>query len=243
VSFGSVPGERVGASDRTGRRSEIVDILAAQQPVAARGGAEASAEGGGDVVLSVPLESSTEAEDGTKPIVQEDVDVSDEGVGFNFKEGSVLQFPNAGNANGDAGSISFEISPNWAGYEESSNSFVQIRDPNSWANTLKLGKNGRYLRFILTDSGGVETDISVPIDSWQPGERQNIAVTWGEAETAMYVNGKRVGWNTYPNQLVFRDNTPMYLGADLPGGASSANATIQNFKVYGRRLTQDEISR
>jgi hypothetical protein len=237
VSFGSVPGNHRGTGgERTGRRDEIVDLLAAQKPGARPGedGTQTSGEVG-DVVLSVPLDRTTEAEDGTKPIVEENVDVSEEGVGVSFKEGSVVQFPNAGNANGDAGSISFDIAPNWAGSEESSNSFVQIRDPDAWANTLKLGKNGRYLRFILVDSAGVEIDISHAIDSWQPGERQNITVTWGEAETAMYVNGRRVGWNTYANPIVFRNNTPMYLGA------SSANATIQNFKVYGRRLPPEEI--
>ena len=120
---------------------------------------------------------------------------------------------------------------------------MQIRTPHGWDNRMQLVKNGRYLRFIFTDNTSREADISVPIDHWEPGQAHTVTATWGEGKTHLYIDGQRVGQNTYSGQFQIPPNTPMYVGSDVPGGTyAGASATIQNFKVYGRALNDEEVA-
>jgi hypothetical protein len=228
-----------GVPEKAGveRRShDIVEFLSAQEPTRPEPLADPAATEE-DVVLEVNT-----AEDSDKAIESQNVEPTDDGVGIDLGEDAVLAFPNAGNAKGDAGSIALEIDPKWVGSDATDNSFVQIRTPNGWDNRMQLVKNGRYLRFILTDNTSREADISVPIDHWEPGRPHTVTATWGEGKTQLYIDGQRVGQNTYSGQFQIPPNTPMYVGSDLPGGTyAGAGATIQNFKVYGRRLSDEEI--
>lgn len=230
-----------GAPDRQGqvqkRSRDIVEFLSEQPPTLPDYAADPGADPDNDVVLEVST-----AEDSDKAIDLRNVEEARDGVGLELKEDSVLAFPNAGNAKGDAGSISFDLDPEWVGADQTDNSFVQIRTPHGWDNRMQLVKNGRYLRFILTDNTSREADISLPIDQWEPGKPHTVTATWGEGRTQLYVDGRRVGQNTYEGRFEIPPNTPMYVGSDLPGGSyAGASATIQNFKVYGRALAEDEV--
>jgi hypothetical protein len=161
-----------------------------------------------------------------------------------FTSDAQLTFPAGGHVNGDAGTISFEIQPNWAGADDSNNSMVQIRDEHVWENTLELVKNVNTLRFIIIDEGGVERNVNVFIDDWQPGEAHRVDATWGEALMTLYVDGNVVGQSTLQNGLTFHDTTPIHIGSDFLGTSySGAGATIRDFQLYGRALTTDEITR
>ncbi len=241
---------KAGGSGKVERREQLVDFLAenAGGAKAEKDGetadGEAKPEGEDDVMLSVPLDSAsgTLAEDSTAPVVEEDIKFADDGVGVKFDANSTLAFPDAGNVRGDAGSFTFDIEPEWNGGDEGDHSLVNIRTPNQPDNLLRLFKNGRYLRFIFADESGQERDISVPIDSWNAGERRTITATWGDALTSLYINDELVGTNTYEGQLQIRPGTPLYLGSDVPQApATGANATISNFFVFGRALGRDEI--
>jgi len=169
------------------------------------------------------------------------VDTKDEGVGINFTPDAVVAFPDAGNVNGDAGSISFDVEPQWAGSEDQNNAFVQLQQENQWANRLQVVRNGRFLRFIMTDSGGAERDISMLVDSWQPNDQHRVAATWGDQQMFLYVDGRLVGQASMPNPMQIPPGTPLLLGSKS-GNYSGANATINNFKVYGRALGADEVN-
>ncbi len=250
AKIADVPGH--AGSGKVERREQLVDFLAenageakkAKDSDAADG--TAPAEGEDDVMLSVPLDSAsgTLAEDSTAPVVEEDLKFAEDGVGVKFDANSTLAFPDAGNVRGDAGSFTFDIEPEWNGGDEGDHSLVNIRTPNQPDNLLRLFKNGRYLRFIFADESGQERDISVPIDSWNAGERRTITATWGDALTSLYINDELVGTNTYEGQLQIRPGTPLYLGSDVPQApATGANATISNFFVFGRALGRDEIGK
>ncbi len=220
------------------QHDELVDFLGSQPPTRNQVlGGDTSANPGEDVVLEV-----NSVQDSQQAIDAQNVNEAQDGVGLDLSSDSVLAFPNAGNANGDAGSISFDIDPQWTGSDQTDNSLVQVRTPNGWDNRMQLVKNGRYLRFILTDNTGRESDISVPIDQWAPGQPHTVTSTWGEGKTTLYIDGQQVGQNTYKGSFLIPPNTPMYVGSDLPGGSyAGADATIQNFKVYGRALAPGEV--
>jgi hypothetical protein len=186
------------------------------------------------LVLSLPLQNSTVPEKGdTAPVVEQGV-TFESGAGAKFSTNSQFVIPDGGNINGDAGTIAFTIEPDWAGGEQTDASMIQLRTENVWDNRLQIFKNGRYLRFILTDNTGSEREASTAIDNWQPGQQYQIAATWGDAQNALYVNGQMVAQNTYAGQLQVAPGTPLYIGSDYPGSAPGAKAQISNLKIYNK---------
>lgn len=208
------------------RRSDVVEYLASQPSSAGRSRDSAADAPEGDVALELKRPEDADAAGVKKDV--EAPDASDEGL--TFTEASVLAFPDGGNVSGDAGTISFEIEPNWHGNDETNNSLVTLRSEHDWSNRLELVKNGRYLRFILSDATGREADISVPIDAWTPGEAHDVEATWGAQKTALFIDGVKVGENTY--ERFDRPNAPLYIGSDHRGSSySGLNGTFRNFKV------------
>ena len=134
-----------------------------------------------------------------------------------------------------------EFTNNWGGADESNNTLAQIRVENEWSNRLELVKNGKYLRFILTDSTGAERDISYMIDSWTSGERHQVTPTWGDGAMELYVDGHLVGRNTYSGDLQIRPGTPMHLGSAF-ANYKGIDGVIHKTVVYGRARTADEIA-
>lgn len=191
-----------------------------------------------DVLLEVKNKDDIDR----KAEVLEDVEASDDGEWFEVGEDAMLTFPDLGNANPNSGTISLDIVPNWNGSDLTDNSLLQIREPHKWENRMQLVKNGQFLRFIVTDNTGHEADISFKIPDWVEGDAHRVQATWDNGVTTLYVDGKRVGSNTYPGQLQFKPNTPMHLGSDLASGGSygGADARIGNFSVLGVAKTPDE---
>lgn len=221
-------------------RSDLVELLAAQ-PLP-QTSVDPAGEEGEDVVLAVEKPEDIEQ-------AQRVEDVEHDGVAIDLEEDSVFAFPNAGNARGDAGAITFEVEPRWAGGDETNNAFVRIQDGARFENRLELVKNGRYLRFIFTPANGREADISVPIDAWEPGEPHTITASWGPidpenpergGQTTLYIDGRPVGSNRYEGELLIAPSTPMYVGS-ATGNYKGANARISGFRVYGRTLAPDEV--
>jgi hypothetical protein len=180
----------------------------------------------------VALEVRT-AEDSAQALSKEAVfEPDDGGEGLKFTDQSQLTFAQAGGASGEAGTITFDVEPDWAGSDATDNSLVQIRAENQWENRLQLVKNGRYLRFILSDSLGREADISVPIDEWVPGESHSVTASWGDGRTSLFLDGRLAGSNTYDGQFDISPDTPLYLGSDFrTSDYVGAKATIRGFTV------------
>lgn len=235
---GGAAGGGSGVFDRTGsrqlegggapHRSDVVEHLASQPSSASGRAADNDDDEGenGDVALQLKRPEDTEGAGVKKDV--EAPDQSDEGL--TFTEGSQLAFPDGGNLNGEAGTISFEIEPNWNGNDETNNSLVTLRSEHGWSNRIELVKNGRYLRFILADNVGREADISVPIDSWVPGEAHDVKATWANGRTELYIDDVKVGENSYTEFI--RPDAPLYIGSDHRGSSySGLNGTVRNFKA------------
>ena len=223
VVNGSGTGPDVPSSQEQ-RRADVRDMLS--QPSAQ----DDSATDPGNQEVALEVRSTDETEQASR---SEEIDDPEDGNGIKFTDGSQLTFAQAGGATGEAGTISFEVEPDWHGGDATDNSFVQIRDENEWANRLQLVKNGRFLRFILADSTGREADISVPIDEWSPGEPHSVSASWGNGQTSLYIDGRLAGSNSYSGDFNISPTTPLHLGSDYRSSDyGGANATIRDFTLY-----------
>jgi hypothetical protein len=220
-------------------------------PRGARGGshpsgADAATAAGHDappaaaVLLSIPLQGSVEPVQGAAPATTEGVVVVGDTV--EFTGAAQYTLPAGGHVNGAAGSIVFDVEPNWSGGEESNHSLLQIRDADQWANSLQIVKNLDMLRFIMVDAHGDQSDVSVNIDAWQADQPHRIAATWGDTVMTLYVDGQPVGQAPIAAGPAFKATTPIHVGSDFPGSQfASASARISNLTIYGRPLGAAEL--
>lgn len=181
---------------------------------------------GEDVALKVEKTDDIGKQGGQDQNVQE----SDNGDGIKISDRGKIEFPNY--ANGDAGTISFKIQPEWAGADQTDNALLEIRGEHEWSNRMELVKNGEFLRFILTDNTGREADISVRITDWQAGNTYNVKASWGDGKTSLFLDDRLAGTNQYTGSVQFPEHTPMYVGGDHPGSNyAGANATLRDFTI------------
>ena len=193
-------------------------------------------------VLSISFDNPLPEKGDTAPIAEQDVTF--DGKGATFSADSQYAIPDAGNlGTAESGTISFCLQPQWsmADVGATDASFVNLRTPNAFANRLQIEKNGQYLRFVMSDSAGIESGSSMVISSWQRGESHLVTATWGQALTSMYVDGQLVSSQTYQGEFQIPAGTPMYIGSDYAGGMAGAQSSLSNFQVYNRPLAQDEV--
>jgi len=196
---------------------------------------------GAEVLLSIPFDGSVDPKVGGGPISAEGL-VSDNGA-VEFPPDAQLSFPAGHNVRGNAGSIAFDITPEWAGADPSDNSMVQIRRDNVWENTLGIEKNLDSLRFIIIDSVGVERNVNIPIDDWPAGEERQLTATWNRSTMALYVDGQLVGQNTLDHPFDVTPTTPIHIGSDFEGSSfAGAGGAIRDFTIYGRALNAQEVA-
>lgn len=199
------------------------------------------------LVLSLPFNASTTADKGdTAPLVEQGV--SCESGGCKFSTDSQFAIPDAGNLNGEQGSVSFCLQPDWNGSDPGDASLVQLRTPNLWENRMQIFKNGIYMRLLLTPNTGLEAGGSSNITNWQAGQQHPIAATWGpdpntgQNMVSFYVDGQLVSSQPYDGQFDVPSDTPLYIGSDLPQGGPGAGGTLSNFQGYNQPLNPQTIA-
>lgn len=198
--------------------------------------------------LSLPFDNSTLPDKGdTAPVVEKGVTLTNDG-GATFSADSQFVIPDAAKLVGDsAATFSFWVSPQWSGDDEGNASLVQMRADNMWEDRLSIGRNGKYLRFLVADNTGVETDTSTTIENWQPGDRYHVTATIGPSpsggqQTSLYINGNLVAQRTLDGKLEVPQGTGLYIGSDHPGSGPGAQATIGDVLVYPRVLRPEEVA-
>lgn len=205
------------------RRADVVEYLASRPAAGRHGESEESTDG-------IALEVSR-LEDTEPAVVRKGINDDSDDEGLIFTKDTVLAFPEGGSASLETGRIKGSITPNWSGTDEGNNSIFTWRAPHEWSNRIELVRNGRYLRFILADNLGREADISVPIDSWIPGESHDFEATWEDQKIRLYIDGVIAGENTYHE---FRPpSANMYVGSDHPGSSYSGFDGTLKIKVTG----------
>jgi hypothetical protein len=253
--FGSGEAERGGdtfAAGSTASAPAITNVKPAADTEAAKRGeelrgvqlAEAPTPGPDtpkqDPVLSISFDATTHPDQGeSAPIVVDGVTADAGGARF----GSAAQFalPDRGNASMMAGSINFWVQPEWAGDSAVKSAMVNLSTPNVWENRLHIFKDGAFLRFLICDSTGTETNVGTLITDWKPNDRHMITATWGDGVTTLYIDTRSIGAAEYNGELDIPPSTPLYIGSGQ-GNVGGAGAKISNFQIYNRRIGADEIA-
>lgn len=196
-------------------------------------------------VLNLFDKSGDQATKG-EPIVDQGVTYQS-GEGAHFASDAHFEIPNAGNLNGDAGTLAFCLRPEWSGGDGSDASFVQLRNHYVYENRIQITKNGSYLRFIFAPNTGLEHGAGVRIDNWQPGQTHAVATAWGkdpqtgDSFLGLYVDGRLAGQDTYDGTLEM-PNVPLMIGSDYPGEQPSARGTMSSFQGYNSNLPSGQIA-
>jgi hypothetical protein len=206
------------------QKNSLVEFLGSQP--ATQSDLASPEPGDGDVALKIDKPQDIDEQGGQAENVEEGQD----GDGIKITDGSAVEFPN--NVSPEAATFAFKIEPEWAGSDQTDNALVQLRGQNEWANRLELVKNGEFLRFILTPEGGKESDISVRITDWQPGQQHDIRASYGNGQTSLYIDGRLVGTNKYEGNFQPPQGIPLQIGGDWQGSSySRANSTFYNLTI------------
>ncbi|MCX8072052.1 MAG: LamG domain-containing protein [Candidatus Binatia bacterium] len=205
-------------------------------------GAVTGAQGEGllaEAALSLPFDDPQKGTGGLQPLAEKDVQFDE--FGAVFGPNALFIAPPPDSVNSNAGSVVFWLQPAWAGDSGSNNAYFIWRMPHAFENRVTIFKNGPFLRFLMADSLGMETDVSYGVARWRADEWHHIGATWGDYVATFYVDGRPVGSKEYAHDIIIPPGTPWYIGSDYPGGAQGANSRIRGFHVFPRVLLPEEI--
>lgn len=239
----------------TGRRqSDVVGQVAAPKPrdlpdlPRAAASADAAGEDAEEVQaglppgtrFAAPLNSTTEALDGTRPVVEKNTD-HDVDKGIYFPPDAQLAYPNRADVQGDAGTVALWVEPvDWTGDDASVQSLFRINDPSEGGYRFHLLKDSANLRFqFITENG--ESNLRVPIDWWPRGEGHHVAATWGDGMLRLYVDGAPLIEQPYRGTLNVAPTAPGWWGSIAEGGTPGAGAILKDTLVADRPLDEAEI--
>lgn len=148
--------------------------------------------------------------------------------------------PATSTAQGNAGTIAFDVVPTWSGDAPTNSSLVAIPNTAQSGEALLVAKSGSSLSFTFADASGQEQGISTSIDAWQPGETHQIMATWDQSVAKLYIDGVLVGQTDSSGGLAVQPGMPLLTGSDVPGDSKAE--TIGDFQVFSHPLSPDEIA-
>ncbi len=111
------------------------------------------------------------------------------------------------------------------------------------ANMFLTANSGSTIRFAITTGGGnaeqrINGTTTLPLNQWSL-----VTVTVGGSTGKLYVNGSLVGTNTAMTikPSAFGQSTRNYLGKSQYSSDPAFNGLIDDFNIYNRELTADEV--
>jgi len=166
------------------------------------------------------------------------------------------RYNTAGNFNAAAGTVAVWLRPNWKGNDGPGHYLFclygsnQVKD--SWMhNRWSVLAAGGKLNFGVYPAGaGMQTAVEAPVGDWQPGQWHHVAVTWenlnsgkADAQLCLYVDGKLAAQKGGLQIDVGPVSDTLDVGRDSDGSPDYGDADFDEFYLYGRALSADEIAK
>ena len=154
------------------------------------------------------------------------------------------------------GTVAFWLRPSWKGADETGRSLFclyggrEVKEPwqqNRWSIVAGSGR----LRYWICGAGAGQTvRLEAPIEAWQPGQWHHVAATWtnlnggsASAELCLYVDGRLVERRAGITIDVGPVSETFDVGRDSDASPDYADADFDEFYIYDRPLSGDEIRR
>jgi hypothetical protein len=165
------------------------------------------------------------------------------------------RFPSPGCFDAHSGTVGFWLCPAWPGNLTAERCLLSLYgDPkaehpwlrNRWGITL----SGGTLRFAIFDKSSEKPRLlAVSVGDWQAGQWHHVAVTWDhfgsgkkDASATLFVDGRVVG-RIHDEQIDIGDVGPIIdIGRDSDGSPDYADADYDEFYIYGRAFSDEEIA-
>jgi len=149
---------------------------------------------GGDAVFRVSFDTGVVTEQGVEPVANVGVRLTagHTGLAAEFVKGAVLTYPVANHLNGDRGTLSLWVRPNWDSINAFGDRFLWgVANPDGGGRTVLgfLGKDGLGTLYFGDD--GALMGLAAPVD-WRAGEWHPITVCWDVVAKcrALYIDGQ-----------------------------------------------------
>ncbi|MBS3098520.1 hypothetical protein J4209_07045, partial [Candidatus Woesearchaeota archaeon] len=152
----------------------------------------------------------------------------------------VLNYNATNNFNASNGSIEMWVKPLWNGSDSTNRGFFQIKNDTN-INDFKLAKynagGGNSLYLDMWSNGAAQTGIGYSVANWKSNEWHHIAATWETNNVILYIDGVNIGSDTSATMPTAIDIIKVGVYDDI----WTANATIDEFRIYNRTLTAAEV--
>lgn len=165
-------------------------------------------------------------------------DVAYDGADQVFDAQSRVAVGDIGAITAAAGTMSFWLKPEWESGNPDHANFVQLGEQG-----LRVVKDGKYLRFEYTNTGG-DNELGGTADTteWPSGDWRYVTATWQDGTLSLYVDGQQMYVNV-PGLPPPVENAPrLYIGSFPPAdGSLVPPAQLAQLIVLNRSLSNDEI--
>jgi rhamnogalacturonan endolyase len=161
---------------------------------------------------------------------------------------SRITYPSAGNLNIHAGTVMLWIKPDWPGNSDSYHHFFVEEGNGFHVDNFRFLKSPKGLYFEYYEYDASRHDIVADISDWKAGEWHHVAASWDNEKGALrlFVDG-RLGADDYTNKsdkFTREKLAPeFWIGAAQPGDGSTVRGVIDEFRIYPRALTAEEIQK
>jgi hypothetical protein len=153
-----------------------------------------------------------------------------------FDTAAQVEVTDAGAINGQAGTLSFWVQPEWQPNNGDAVSFVQLGE-----NGVQITKNGNQLRLGLGDGNGWQGAVGADIGDWKAGDWRQVTLTWADSGLSLYIDGQPQ-MNGAPLPPEFQKELRLFVGGSaFPDRPAVALAQLAYVNVLNRDASGDEV--
>ena len=189
--------------------------------------------------MALALSSATPSADQPVPVISQNIQLDPNLDATLFPPTASFALPDRGGIDPDQGTLAV-----WIRMKDVGPTGRAILDlsPGTWENHLNLAAGPGYARFLLTTTDGSEVIVFAHAD-FSGDNWHNAAVTWGEAQATIYIDGQAQDSSTYSGSFTIPPGALLYVASPRGGyDPSPGVVALRDLQTYQRILAPEEIA-